>query len=110
MAMVNSIDINNGVMLRTYDMSVIKANEDNKPTIQQFDMMIEGRKEEDDRRETVQEADDTEKEDFKFDAKEEGRNKYDKKEGKKKKSSDSDEKGKDTFFIKSSRSSFDMSV
>ncbi len=109
MAMISSIDINNGVMLRNQDMSMIKAHEDARPALEQAMLQETNDKEHYDDLTRVVEADNVEQQDNKFDAREKGSNEYTDNR-KKKKKSDSDEDEEGSFRQKFSTSTFDITI
>ncbi len=80
-----------GVVQRSQDMSTVKQNEDNKSLLQQQNMQTQFSKETSQHMQQVRQADDSKNPEQKFDAREEGRNKYEDRR-KRKKASGKDEK------------------
>lgn len=91
---------------RTDDVGMLKHQQDAKPAVEQQNIQVEIKKQEFDKSSQVRHADDTENNSGKFDAREEGKNKYSKNESKKKKGIKSDGK----IVQKTSHGGFDMKV
>lgn len=108
MAAITSIDINNGVTMRAQDMSIIKANEDARPHVEHFDLQMALDREHEENLSKIQEQADIEKENFRFDAKEEGGGAYSNQERKKKKKEDEESEG--SFSLKNPSGSFDITI
>ncbi|MCR5785405.1 MAG: hypothetical protein K6G40_07180 [Eubacterium sp.] len=104
---IGSYDINNAITLNTDKMSAIKAGEDIRPEMQQYAIHKEHEQEEDAKLNTVQEYDDTEMTEQKFDAKEKGSNEYEY-IGPKNKKVKKQEDGK--VRVKGMSSGFDVSI
>ena len=109
MAMISSIDINNGVMMRNQDMSMIKAHEDARPAVEQAVLQEDNAQQSHDNLSRVNEADNVEDPDFKFDAREEGSNEYTNNR-KKKKKEDKKEETEGSVRPKYVGNSFDMTI
>ena len=110
MALINSIDINNGVMMRAQDIGTMKVNQDQRPVVEQFELQMINENERDERLDTIQDLEELQQEEFRFDAREESSNQYQQNRGKKKKkeNEESDEEG--SFRLKGSGSTFDISI
>lgn len=99
----------NGTIQRTQDIGNMKQQEDNKPVVQQQNIEIQQKKQEDKLTHQVQEPEQKENEGYRYDAKEKGNNEYDRKQQKKKKKQEKpDEDGK--VILKSHGSSFDIKI
>ena len=110
MALINSIDINTGVMMRAQDIGALKVNQDQRPAVEQFELQMINETERDERLDTIQDLEELQQEEFRFDAREESSNQYQQNRGKKKKkeNEESDEEG--SFHLKGSGSTFDISI
>lgn len=76
-----------GMIQRTDDVGTIKHQEDSKPVVDQQNIQTQVQKEEQQKREQVKQAENSELMDAKYDAKEEGKNQYRKTKNNKKKQS-----------------------
>lgn len=72
---INRIDFQ-GALARTADFSTIKQNEDNKGQVDQANFQTQFSKEIDHKSNAVNEPKDTQPQQFKFDAREKGKNEY----------------------------------
>ncbi|MCH4192843.1 MAG: hypothetical protein LKF52_11085 [Butyrivibrio sp.] len=72
---INRIDFQ-GALARTADFSTIKQNEDNKGQVDQTNFQTQFSKEIDNKSNTVTEPKNTQQQQFKFDAREKGKNEY----------------------------------
>ncbi len=101
----------NGMIQRTDDVSVIKHQEDQKPIVDQQNIQVQVRKEEQQMTQSVRDASESELMDQRYDAREEGKGKYQKRGGKK-----NSQKSKvstiseDKVIKKNQGGSFDMKV
>lgn len=93
---------------RTTDVSQIKQQQDTKPMVEQQNIQVQLGKNEQNKAEQVRHADDAQKNEEKFDAREEGKNKY-MKQGDKKKKDKQPTDGKVTLKAPQPKG-FDMSV
>lgn len=91
---------------RTDDVGMMKHQQDAKPSIEQQNIQVEIKKQESKNTSQVRHANDTERDEHRFDAREEGKNKYSKSGAKKKKGIKSDGK----VIPKSSQGGFDIRV
>ena len=110
---INRIDFQ-GAMMRTGDYSAIKAGEDNKPQVDQAAFQQQFSKEAIKRANSVRETDQSAKQESKFDAKDQGKNKYidlkDKDKDKQKKQ-DKEKQDVDINMVPASPlSSFDLKI
>lgn len=96
-----------GIVQRSQDMSTLKQNEDNKPTLQQQNVQTQFAKETAHHMHQVNHADDSDNQKKKFDAREKGSNKYENHRTKKKKKKD-DNSGK--VNAKPLTGGFDMKI
>lgn len=90
---------------RTDDVGMMKHQQDVKPAVEQQNIQVEIKKQEFNKSSQVRHADDTENNSERFDAREEGKNKYSKSGSKKKKGIKSDGK-----IVEKSHGGFDMKV
>ncbi len=105
---IGSYDINSGVTLNTDKLSGIKAGEDIRPEMQQFAMHKAQEQDEETKLNSVQQYDNADKSDEKFDAKEKGKNEYEYIGPAKKKIKKKEEDG--SVRIKGMSSGFDISI
>ncbi len=109
MAGINSIDLNSGVTMRAQDMTILKANEDRKPFVEQFDLQVKTERQNEENQGKVKETEETEAENFRFDAREEGKNQYEDRR-KKREHSEEEEETTNVFMEKTEGGSFDVSI
>lgn len=95
----------NGMIPRTQDVSALKQNEDNKPLVEQQNIQVQLKYQEDRQLKQVNHADDANQQKKKYDAKEKGSNEY---HGQQKKKKKQDEKNKVIYKQESGR--FDMKI
>lgn len=95
----------NGMIPRTQDVSALKQNEDNKPLVEQQNIQVQLKHQEDRQLKQVNHADDANQQKKKYDAKEKGSNEY---HGQQKKKEKQDEKNKVIYKQESGR--FDMKI
>ncbi|MCI9427139.1 MAG: hypothetical protein HFI81_05210 [Eubacterium sp.] len=95
----------NGMIPRTQDVSALKQNEDNKPLVEQQNIQVQLKHQEDRQLKQVNHADDANQQKKKYDAKEKGSNEY---HGQQKKKKKQDEKNKVIYKQESGR--FDMKI
>ena len=107
MAAITSIDINNGVMMRAQDMTILKANEDSKPFVEQAALHQAAKQQEEEGHTKVKEADNVDQEEYRFDAREGSSNQYSGNRQRKKKKKQEDD-GK--IVVKGKTSGFDISI
>ena len=105
---IGSYDINNGVTLNTDKLSGLKAGEDIRPEMQQFAMHRAQQQDEEHKLNSVQQYDDADKSEEKFDAKEKGKNEYEYIGPEKKKIKKSEKDG--SVRIKGNSPGFDVSI
>lgn len=98
----------NGTISRTQDFNIIKHNEDNKAFVDQTNIQTQFTKELNNRLNQVKQADDTQKQEFRYDAKEKGNGQYSGQNGKKQKKKEESSEGK--VFIKGESRGFDIKV
>lgn len=99
----------NGMIQRTQDLGNIKQQEDNKPMVQQHNIEVQQKKQEDHLLHQVQQSQEKENEGYRYDAKEKGSNSY---EGnpKKKKEQKKEQKSDGKVLVKSQMGSFDVKI
>ena len=95
----------NGMIPRTQDVSALKQNEDNKPLVEQQNIQVQLKHQEDRQLKQVNHADDANQQKKKYDAKEKGSNEY---HGQQKKKKKQDETNKVIYKQESGR--FDMKI
>lgn len=95
----------NGMIPRTQDVSALKQNEDNKPLVEQQNIQVQLKHQEDRQLKQVNHADDANQQKKKYDAKEKGSNEY---HGQQKKKKKQDEKNK--VIYKQESGCFDMKI
>jgi len=98
----------NGMMQTTPEVSTLKQNENNKPMFQQQNMQTQFTKETNHQMKKVNDPNDAENQDFKYDAREKSKNEYEGNQGKKKKKKNMQEEGK--VMKKATSGSFDISI
>lgn len=99
----------NGMIQSTQDISAMKQNEDNKPIVQQQNIQIHQRQQEEHLQQQVQKSQESEREEYRYDAREKGNNNYEGNSRKKKQhKKETEEDGKVIF--KGQGSSFDVKV
>ena len=81
---IRPVDMN-GVIQRTQDVGTLKQHQDMKPMVDQQNIQIEVQREEYRQSEQVTRKDDSQMEEHRFDAKEEGKGQYQRQEQRKKK-------------------------
>ena len=99
----------NGMIQRTQDIGILKQNEDNKPVVQQHNIEIKQEKQEDNLAHKVQDTEEKENFEFRYDAKEKGSDSYSSDKRKKKKREK--EQVKDGKVLpKERKTSFDVKI
>lgn len=95
-----------GMVTRSQDISLFKQNEDNKPMIDQSNIQVNVQKKVQDQNQQVNQADDVEYHQYRYDAKEKGNGSYqeNKKQNKK------DKKKSDGTVIEKRPSGFDIRI
>ena len=105
---IRPVDLN-GMIQRTQDIGNIKQAEDNKPLVEQYNIEVRQQKQEDGLAHKVQQPEEKENDDYRYDAKEKGNNSYSGNEKKKKKrEQEYDHEGK--VLVKGKKSSFDVKI
>lgn len=102
----------NGMIQRTQDVGNLKQQEDNKPVVQQHNIEVQQKKQEDQLTHQVQHSEEKENEGYRYDAKEKGNNQYEGSQQRKKKPKETDkEQNKDgKVLLKGHGSSFDIKI
>lgn len=101
----------NGMIQRTDDVSVVKHQEDQKPVVDQQNIQVQMRKEEQQMTQTVRNASESELLDQKYDAREEGKGKYQKRGGKRtSQKAKVNEVSEDRVIKKNQIGGFDMKI
>lgn len=98
----------NGALSRVQDVAIIKQNEDNKATINQSNVQGTFQEEVEEHSSKVEESDDAERQNKKFDAREKGDNEYEGDGGKKKKKAREDLK--DKVIVKGKSQHLDIKI
>ena len=96
----------NGVIPRTQDIGAIKQQEDNKPFVEQQNIQVQIKTQEERQLKQVNHADDADEHQKKYDAKEKGGNEYQGQQKKRKK----DGNHKDKVIRKQDGGHFDMKI
>lgn len=104
--------VDNGMIQRTQDVGNIKQHEDSRPTVQQQIIGVQQEKQEDQLTHQVQQPDRKENDDYRYDAREKGNNKYEDRRKKKKrqKESEKEEQADGKVIFKGHTSSFDIKI
>lgn len=99
----------NGMIQRTQDVGNLKQQEDSKPIVQQHNIEIQQKKQEDHLLHQVQQSHEKENEGFRYDAKEKGNNSY---EGmfRKKKEKKKEKDAEDNVLQKRQSGGFDVKI
>lgn len=105
---IRPVDLN-GMIQRTQDVGNLKQQEDNKPVVQQHNIGIEQKKQEDHLIHQVQHSQEKENGSFRYDAKEKGNNSYEG-SGKKKKQQKKEQKPDGKVLRKGYGGSFDVKI
>lgn len=102
----------NGMIQRTQDVGNIKQQEDNRPVVQQHNIEVQQKKQEDRLTHQVQQPDEKENEGYRYDAKEKGNNQYEGSRQRKKKQKETEqEQNQDgRVLLKGHGSSFDIKI
>ena len=100
---IRPVDMN-GVIQRTQDVGTLKQHQDMKPMVDQQNIQIEVQREEYRQSEQVTRKDDSQMEEHRFDAKEEGKGQYQRQEQRKKKQKE------DRVVIKVAIGCFDVKI
>ena len=97
----------NGMIPRTQDFSTIKQQEDNKPFVEQQNIQMTMKTQEEHKSKQVNHADDANQHMKKYDAKEKGSNEY---KGDKQKKKKKEEKESDKVVFRQEMGGFDMKI
>ena len=100
---IRPVDMN-GVIQRTQDVGTLKQHQDMKPMVDQQNIQIDVQREEYRQSEQVTRKDDSQMEEHRFDAKEEGKGQYQRQEQRKKKQKE------DRVVIKGAIGGFDVKI
>ena len=103
---IRPIDMN-GMIQRTQDVGIVKQQEDDKPYVDQLNIQQDVKKEEQKLTKEVHHADDSNQPEYRYDAKEKGRNQYQQNRKKKEKRN---EKSGDTVIEKHTMGSIDIKI
>lgn len=95
-----------GMVTRSQDISLFKQNEDNKPMIDQSNIQVNVQKKVQDQNQQVNNADNAEYHEYRYDAKEKGNGSYQENKNRNKK----DKKKEDGTVIVKQSSGFDMRI
>lgn len=95
-----------GMVTRSQDISLFKQNEDNKPLIDQSNIQVNVQKKTEEQTKQVNQADETEYYEYRYDAKEKGNGSYQDNRNKNKK----DKKKEDGTVVKKQSVGFDMRI
>ncbi len=103
---IRPIDMN-GMIQRTQDVGIMKQQEDNKSYVDQMNIQQDVKKEEQKLTKEVHHADDSNQPEYRYDAKEKGKNQYQQNRKKKRKRN---EKFGDTVIEKHTMGSIDIKI
>ncbi len=106
---VRPVDIN-GMIQRTQDIGTLKRNEDVKPQVDQQNIQTHVVKQEERVAKEVVGAEDTQKEDYRYDAKEKGNSQYEGNSKGKKKREKEKEDVEGRVIVKGKSAGFDMKI
>lgn len=98
----------NGMIQRTQDVSPIKHNENIKPMVDQSNIQVNVMKHEERLSKQVTESEETQQEDFRYDAKEKGNSQYEGGKGKNKREKEAKEEGR--VIVKGQSAGFDIKI
>lgn len=98
----------NGTISRAQDFNIIKHNEDNKAFVDQTNIQTQFTKEVNNRLNQVKQTEDTQKQEFHYDAKEKGNGQYSGQDGRKRKKKEESSEGR--VFVKSESKGFDIKI
>lgn len=104
---IRPIDLN-GMIQRTQDVGTVKLHEDNKPLVDQQNIQQHVVKEEQKLTKQVQQADDTNQPEYRYDAKDKGNGQY--QENKKRKKDSKKNQTEDKVIIKNLSGSIDIKI
>lgn len=99
----------NGMIQRTQDIGNMKQHEDNKPVVQQHNIEITQEKHEESLAHKVQDTEEKENFEFRYDAKEKGSNSYSG-NGRKKKKQEKELEKDGKILLKERKTSFDVKI
>ncbi len=100
----------NGMIQRTQDVGNIKQQEDSKPAVQQQNIEISQEKQEESLAHKVQNTEEKENFEFRYDAKEKGSGSYSRDERKRKKKEKGGEEENGKILPKERKTSFDVKI
>ena len=95
-----------GMITRSQDISLFKQNEDNKPMIDQSNIQVNVQKKVQDQNQQVNQADNAEYHEYRYDAKEKGNGSYQENKNRNKK----DKKKEDGTVVLKQTTGFDMRI
>ena len=105
---IRPVDLS-GMIQRTQDIGNIKHSEDSRPVADQYNIEVRQEKQESDLSHKVQDPEQKDNQEFRYDAREKGNNSYSG-NGKKKKKHGQQDEDEGTVHIKERRTSFDVKI
>lgn len=106
---IRPVDLN-GMIQRTQDVGNMKQAEDNKPVVEQHNIQVHQRKQEEQLAHKVQDTQEKENFAFRYDAKEKGSNEYEGNGGKKGQKKKKEDQSEGKVIFKGQKSSFDIKI
>lgn len=98
----------NGMIQQTHDVSTMKQNEDNRPLVQQHNIQLQEQQQEERVQNQIQRSDPKREEEYRYDQKKHGDNRYGGNKQKKRKKEDAAGDGK--VILKGNSSKFDIKI